>query len=229
MRFDGQRWEEYVTQFVCPDFRRFGEVVRARILPVFDDIKQESDELAKRHYREMMSSASSYDDDGGAISDLALEAGYEHYDMLSSMRSATLNLFSAALYHLTEQHLVDLRMRILDDYHNDEVSSGDVIGWFKDDVGLKMKALPSWRLIRELQHLANVVKHAEGGSAKALRKSRPDLFQLPQLKARGIGLRPHESGNLYSARMSTSRRTTFRNTTRAAFPSGRSWRTHFRS
>lgn len=191
-RFDGQRWEEYVTKFVCPDFQRFGDVVRARILPVFDDIKQEADELAKRHYKEMMSSLVAYEDadDGGAISELALDAGDEHYDMLSSMRSATLNLFSAALYHLTEQHMVDLWLMVLDYHQREEVSAQDATAWFKEKVGLDVKVLTSWPLVHELRLVANVVKHAEGHSAEDLRKLRPELFQLPQLKAAGLGMSP---------------------------------------
>lgn len=188
-RFNGHRWKEYVDNLVTPDFQRFGDVVRTRILPVFDGINKEADDLAKQRYDELMSSAGPHEDwdDGGAIADLAMEAGYDHYDMLVSMRSATLNLYAAAFYHLTEQHIVDLRAMILDEHHRNEISPAVAIEWFKTDLGLNLKNLPSWPMINELMLVANAVKHGEGRSAAELRRLRPDLFVLPQFKGRGIG------------------------------------------
>lgn len=187
-RFDGHRWKEYVASLVTPDFQRFGDVVRTRILPVFDGINQEADDLAKQRYHELVSSAVPHDnwDDGGAIADLAMEAGYDHYDMLVSMRSATLNLYAAALYHLTEQHIADLHAMILDNHQRNKIPPAEAIKWFKNDVGLNLKGLPSWPVINELRLVANAVKHGEGHSAAELRKLRPDLFVLPQFKGRGI-------------------------------------------
>jgi hypothetical protein len=188
-RFNGHHWKEYVENLVTPDFQRFGDVVRNRILPVFDGINKEADEHARQRYDELMSSAIPREDwdDGGAIAELAMEAGYDHYDMLVSMRSATLNLYAAALYHLTEQHIVDLCVMILDYHKREEIPPGEAIKWFKDEVGLDVKDLPSWAVIKELRLVANAVKHGEGHSAADLHRLRPDLFVLPQFKAAGIG------------------------------------------
>ena len=79
---------------------------------------------------------------------------------------------------------------VLDHHQRDEVSDKGAIERFKIKVGLNMKTLPSWPLVHELKLLANVVKHAEGSSAMALRERRPGLFQLPQLKASGLGMSP---------------------------------------
>ncbi len=189
VRFDGQRWAEYVTEFVSPDFRRFGDVVRERILPVFDGINQEADEVRNRRYAELMTSTPASEDwgDAGGIAESAMEAGFERYETLFSMRFATLNLFSAALYHLTEQHLVDLAMRVADNYQRIEVSPRDAVSWFKEEMSLDASALPSWSVINELRLVANVVKHAEGHSAEDLRKLRPDLFDIPQFQFKGFG------------------------------------------
>ena len=69
----------------------------------------------------------------------------------------------------------------------------EVFRWFKDDVGLDVKSLPSWNIINELRLVANVIKHAEGGSATELEKLRPHLFQVLQLngfpEARWVGRR----------------------------------------
>jgi hypothetical protein len=187
MLLNGSRWSDWVTQFVCPDFQHFGDVVKTRILPVFDGIAQEADDIATRRYDDMMANTPASDDGGDVshIAEVAMTAGFEHYDMLTSMHSATLNLYTAALYHLTEQHLVDLMAMASNLPRTEEVSPRQAIDWFKTK-GLDVKALPSWSGIDELRLIANVVKHAEGHSAEDLRKVRPDLFQPPFAKAEAL-------------------------------------------
>jgi len=102
------------------------------------------------------------------------------------MRSATLNLYSAALYHLTEQHLVDLCLMILGYDEHAEVTPWQAIGWLKDQLDCDVKQLLSWSVIDELRLVANAVKHGEGHSAADLHQLRPDLFVLPHLKVTEI-------------------------------------------
>lgn len=193
-RFDGTRWQEYVEMFVSPDFQQFGDVVKTRILPVFNGITEEANAVADRRYRELMSLPLDPDLwEAGDLAQSAMDFGFAHYEMLTSMRCATLNLYSAALYHLTEQHLVDLLFHIIDSYKRDEVSMKEVFDWYENDLRLDLKALPSWPTISELRLVANAVKHAEGWSVKELEVLRQDLFELPQFKgfpgARWVGRR----------------------------------------
>jgi hypothetical protein len=118
------------------------------------------------------------------MAELAFNEAMDYAVTLSSMRFSTLSLFSAALYHMSEQHLIDLRQEILFDDGHEAVSADAAIEWFKDEVGLNLKTLRSWELINELRLVANTVKHAEGGSAKALRRVRPQLFVFPGLEDR---------------------------------------------
>jgi hypothetical protein len=192
--FDGTRWQEYVTAFVCPDFQQFGHVVTKKILPVFDGIKEEADEVAERSYQELLRQPAHPDFwDAGDVADAAMQQGFAHYEMLTSMRWATIGLYSAALYHLTEQHLIDLLFHIVDSYKRDEVPMKEVFRWYKEDLTLDLEALPSWPTINELRLVANAIKHAEGWSVKELEKLRPDLFQVLQLnnfpEARWVGRR----------------------------------------
>lgn len=193
-QFDGQRWEEYVTLFVRPDFQRFGDVVKERILPVFDDITQQANEITEREFAALTANVSPDQYDGSAVYQQAMEVGYDHYAMLTSMRTATLNLYAAALYHLTEQHVIDLYFRVLDIYDREELMNAveveEVFEWFKTAVGFNPKTFASWQLIYELKLLANVVKHAEGGSAGRLRSMRPSLFQSPNVEAHAPRMNP---------------------------------------
>lgn len=119
---------------------------------------------------------------GEAMADIAFNEAMDHAVLLGSMRFATLNLFAAALYHMTEQLLIDLVLRI---HNNDKRHNRrpiEAIAWFKNTLGLDFTSLSSWPLIDELRLVANVVKHGEGGSATELRKRRPDLFVYPTLR-----------------------------------------------
>lgn len=188
--FNGKYWKEYVEKRVCPDFRAFGSVVRKRILPIFDGINQEATDLQNRRYQELVSNVvhdEDFWDAGEAMANLAFEEAAEHHEMLWSMRSATLNMYSAALYHLTEQHIVDLCSMIADFHKRVEIPPGEAIKWLRDEVGLDVKSLPSWPIIHELRLVANAVKHGEGHSAEDLHQLRPDLFVLPMFNNTDIG------------------------------------------
>jgi hypothetical protein len=116
-----------------------------------------------------MSSVSAPEEDmwdaGEAMADLAFNEAMDHAVLFESMRFATLNLYAAALYHLTEQHLIDLPLQILNYEEQHNFRREQVVSWFKDTPGLDLALLPSWRLIDELRLVANVVKHAEGADS----------------------------------------------------------------
>jgi hypothetical protein len=180
--FNGIYWGRYIEKRVCADFQSFGDMVRNRVLPVFDGMKQEMDDLQERRRNELMSAVDDPQEDssakGEAMETPAFNEALEHATMLSAVYYATLNVYAAALYHLTEQHIVDLYTRILD-YHGAEITPADASTWFNTDVGLDMEGLPTWPVINELRLVAHTVKHGEGHSAKALCELRPDLFTLP--------------------------------------------------
>jgi hypothetical protein len=187
-RFHGSHWSEYVRERVCPRFQQFGDLVRSRVLPAFEGINDEAHALEQRRYQELMASVEAPEEDmwdaGEAMADIAFNEAMDHAVLLGSMKFATINLFAAALYHLTEQHLIDLVLRIHNNDQRHNHRPEEAITWFKQALGLDFSMLPSWQTIKELQLVANVVKHGEGGSAAQLRKIRPDLFVYPSLRDR---------------------------------------------
>lgn len=48
--------------------------------------------------------------------------------------------------------------------------------------GISIEALSAWSKVKELEVVANAVKHAEGRSADELRSLRPDLFDHPAIQ-----------------------------------------------
>jgi len=194
--FYGEQWSEHIRTRICPRFRQFGDLVLSRVLPVFEGINEEAYALERRRYEELMSGIDAPEEDlwdaGEAMAEQAFNEAMAHAVLLESMRYATINLNAAALYHLTEQHLIDLVLRIHDNDEQHKHRPEAAIAWFKDALGLDLSTLPSWPVIEELRHVANVVKHGEGGSAAKLRELRPDLFVYPSLRkdgARPMGLR----------------------------------------
>jgi hypothetical protein len=118
--FYGEHWRDHVRARVCPRFQQFGDLVLSRVLPAFDGINEEAHALERRRYEELLSSVAAPQEDmweaGEAMADIAFNEAMDHAVLLGSMRFATLNLFAAALYHMTEQLLIDLVLRI----HNND-------------------------------------------------------------------------------------------------------------
>ena len=189
--FHGKHWRDYIHGRVVPRFRQFGELVLSRVLPAFDGINEEAEALERRRFNELVSSLDMPEEAmrgaEEAMADLAFNEAMDHALLLGSMRFATLNLYAAALYHLTEQHLIDVPLQILNYEGRHNLRPKDAFAWFKHTLGLDIASLASWPKIYELQLVANVVKHGEGASAAELRKIRPDLFVYPTLRESGIG------------------------------------------
>jgi hypothetical protein len=64
------------------------------------------------------------------MADLAFNEAMDHAVLLESMRFATLNLYAAALYHLTEQHLIDLPSQILNYDRRHNLRPEGAFSWF---------------------------------------------------------------------------------------------------
>jgi hypothetical protein len=96
-----------------------------------------------------------------------------------------LNLFAAALHHAFEQQIMLFHRREVLRPHEENNASLMTVSLFcarLSEYRIDVKAFKSWPKIDELRHVANVVKHAEGRSAKALHEIRPDMFDSPDAK-----------------------------------------------
>jgi hypothetical protein len=184
--FNGRYWKNYIDARVRPQFEQFGNIALKRIIPAFDGINEEATALEQRRYTEMMETADVPEQDyweaGEAAADLAFNEAMNHAVMLSSMRFATVNMLATSLYHLHEQQLVDLCTQVLDYWGQEGATPNEVLDWFKKEVGIDPRTLNSWPLVEELCLVANVVKHGEGRSSKALRELRPEVFIHPSVR-----------------------------------------------
>jgi hypothetical protein len=99
-----------------------------------------------------------------------------------SLYQATLNLFSAGMFHLIEQQLADITHDGAMETAAPDTQLTNVAQYYRDHLNIDLTHFGSWNVIQEMRLVANATKHGEGGSAEELRRVRPELFQPPALR-----------------------------------------------
>lgn len=187
------------------------ENLEKRILPGFEDIEKEAESLSDDMWDKFMSSPGTGEEDPSEFAEIAEQAGVSHYILLKGIRQGILNLFSIALYHAFEQQIMLffrkeimspkeerdselLNSRDFKELHKTGISPSSHSGMLKvekfkhrlEEMGIKIEEFLSWLKVKELNLLANTVKHGEGSSAQQLKSLRPDLFKNPDLHELGL-------------------------------------------
>jgi len=166
--------------------------VTKRLLPTFDTVGTEALKHGEEWFRGKAAGIDPLDndqyDDAAYFADKAMDKTLAFADMLVAMYFASVGLYSVGLFHLFEQHVADLFLEIFEVHtYRKEVKLKEVADWLKADVSIDVTAFKTWPVVDELRLVANTIKHAEGGSARALRGCRPDLFIPPADRERGGG------------------------------------------
>jgi hypothetical protein len=169
---------------VLPFVRVYGQWVEEHIIPMSDQFEKIANNVEAEAYDNLMSESvgDDYMGDGSEEAEEANEIGLSFYENISSMYQATLNLFSAGLFHVVEQQLADMTR---DGGIRKPVSDTrleEVVKWYRNNCRLDLSQFPEWSVIEELKNVANSTKHGEGKSAKQLRETHPELFVYPSLR-----------------------------------------------
>lgn len=186
---DATYWRDRVRDDFIPQIGAFERCLLKRVLPGFETISEEADEVQKEAYEKL--GPGHEDSDYHAALDAAWEKSLAFYVLTDGVRQGVINLFAAGLYHAFEQQLLIFCRRGLlgPRAHPDPTKAEQAIPVLAA-VGLDPNHFTSWkRIFEEMRHIANVVKHAEGHSERELRKLRPDLFQNPDLGGPAAALR----------------------------------------
>jgi hypothetical protein len=96
---DGGYWAHYFRRVFARQIAALHRAVEERLLPTFDGIGAEAEQITSDEFDRLKRTPG---DDCGDMADLAetaQEAGFAHYEELTSVRQAILNLAAAALYH----------------------------------------------------------------------------------------------------------------------------------
>lgn len=138
-----------------------------------------TDEDVHKEVEEIFSNATIPEDvDPYDIAESMEAMGVELYEAYQMMKSNHLFITISMLAHMWEQQIIKFVRKELYDNLGKPISAisykeaKEVI----EASGVEITERASWGKIKELRHLVNTIKHAEGDSAKKLRKLRPDFF-----------------------------------------------------
>jgi hypothetical protein len=173
-----------IRQMILPFVRVYGQWVEEHIIPMSDQLEKMANKVEAEAYDDLASQpvGDDYMGDGSEEAEEANDIGLSFYENISSMYQATLNLFSAGLFHVVEQQLADITRDGGIRKPVSNTSLKDVVEWYAKNCQLDLTLFPSWSVIEELRLVANTTKHAEGSAAKHLRKKHPELFLYPSLR-----------------------------------------------
>ncbi|MFY0204856.1 hypothetical protein P3K77_20090 [Bacillus cytotoxicus] len=160
-----------------------------RISPVFENIDQEAEEVAKNAYNQMMMNIGYEDCDPGDFADDAWEFGIDYYQNVALMRYNTKLMWISTMYQFWEQQVRRFLYKEMTrsgykafNKNQQEIEYKDFcknivkIKEFFLKFNVDVETLPCWEKVNELRLLANVIKHGPGESAEKLLKIRPDIF-----------------------------------------------------
>ena len=176
-----------IRRMVLPFVRVYGQWVEDRIIPMSEQLQKMAEAVEQEAYDDLISQpvGEDYPGDGSDEAEAAHDIGLSFYEDISKMYQATLNLFSAGLFHVVEQQLADLTRDGAIQKEASETPLKEVIEWYKKGFQLDLTQFSSWSVIDELRLVANSTKHAEGPASEQLRAKRPELFVYPALRKDG--------------------------------------------
>jgi hypothetical protein len=202
---DGGFWGPYFRRNYIPELESLRDAIFQRVLPAFDGLEAESESVAQAEWDRYMSMPSDVSDDPGIYVEVAQDAGIAHYQRLTNVRQAMLNMSAVTLRHLLDQQMIEFHKRQvlgMSEERERPLHRDDVFRDRLKNAGIDVEGLPSWPTVRELRHVANVVKHGEGDFKSSrstdfdkLSVLRPELFIPPDIRgtdmAHMFSRRPH--------------------------------------
>lgn len=153
------RFNQSLIESFIPPVNYLSKVLSEKILPAFDD-KEEG--------------VSHYDSCDDELDDYC-----RMEELRQDARQSMINLHVVALRHSYEQQISLLVMQSLGNNYTREANYKCDEKILIEVDELNIENFRSWEKLKELEYVCNVVKHAEGYSAKKLEKVRPDLFKTP--------------------------------------------------
>lgn len=180
-------WKPYIRNQFIRQIELLNESIQNRLIPTFNTIEKEADEISEKEWDRLRSSPYSGDVDPADLAEKAEMAGVDHYAALSAIKQTLLNIAAAALYHLFEQQIIFFLRRELLPISKEDNPNLMTVPYFREQLlekGIDIDSFDSWDKIKELKLVCNSIKHAEGTSANELRKKRPDMFTHPILRSK---------------------------------------------
>jgi hypothetical protein len=161
-------WPYYIRNDFVPFIDIFADCLRRHVLPSFENVSREADDVANVAFDRFLSHASE-DADPGDFVDSAFSEGLEYYQTMTELAQGMRNL----LYHLFEQQFLRFHRSELLDYQEENNPRFFSVEQAKARLvahGIQIDLFRSWAKVDELKTLANAVKHADGRSCEELKR-----------------------------------------------------------
>jgi len=173
---------EYCIRKNQQEFQHYSAVFHDRITQAFENLNDEAERVQADAYDRFASSNPSREEDNSGIAEAAYFEGVDFYLATDAIRQGVVNLMIAGLFHLLEQQSQYLATQVLSQPAIPPAGNGgfaQLEALLEQKCGIKIKSFKSWPLLDELRLVANVVKHAGGGSLEKLKALNPNLFKDP--------------------------------------------------
>ena len=182
-------WPDHIRALFIPQIDRYADVLTERILPAFNAIDAEAEQIEKETYERLWSRSSSEDPDMASQAEKARDEAVDFQVSAWRMKQAQINLQTVGLYHLFEQQILELHRRWLLPLGGSNINAKIEIEDTKAELlkdGIDIEKFTAWAMVEELRLVANCAKHAEGSACKQLRTRRPDLLSHPSRRVDGL-------------------------------------------
>ena len=157
----------------------FYDSITNRLLPAFSSIEEEANVIEEDSLSIRSENFNPDTMDEGQIIEDAYFDGVNHYLLHNQMKQSFLNVSTLWLYHLFEQQLNNISLKIIKNFDYTKNRPMPAIQRIKEcfkERGLNNSS--NWiKINEELRLLANTLKHADGSSKRQLEIKRPDLFR----------------------------------------------------
>jgi hypothetical protein len=177
---------QFPQQYALDLVRAYSSGFADRVLPGFQDIEAEADAASEAYFDSRMNQMAEDEpwEDEGAVAEHAQEHGLSVYTDLEFVRQQVTGLAIAGLYHLWERLLkefLEKSFRAVDPPVTPKTVRHAkfkvVVVWLRERFGWDIEAEGFFADLHQLYLVANVVKHGDGDSCKALLDKAPELFR----------------------------------------------------
>lgn len=174
--------DDRIRKMLIEPFETFSKTYVERVIPIFYSLEEESKTIADEKYHDLGMYFNPERYDPADYTEMAWEAGLEHYESMSLMQYNMRLMWISTLYQFWEQQVRKFVFEEVTRTHTFIDKKGNNVGFSAfctrgiDDIkdafnefGQDLEKLNSWSKIEELRLLANVIKHGDGWSATKLK------------------------------------------------------------
>ena len=173
---------EYFIRDYLQELDRYAAVFQERIVCSFATLDEEAQRIEDETFARMGEHVNPEYASPDYGMEEAFHAGVNFYLTTDAVRQGIYNLMIAGLFHLLEQQAQYLATRVFPERPIQPDKSGGVNQlalMLNAKYGINIESFQCWSKLKELNLVANTVKHGDGRSSEELKSLNPDMFRDP--------------------------------------------------